>query len=301
MNKIIKIILLFIFIIITPLKELVANEKIRIGLLVPLTGKNSEIGKSIIKSTKLAINTINNSSIEIIPKDTESNPETTLRSAKELADLGVRIVIGPVFNNNLIYLDELKDVTFLSLTNKNDNKSKNIINAGINATSQLNAIKKFLILNEIKKTIFLTPDLNYKDEIVRAISNSKIKIIKNYIYKTEPTKLTNQIEKITEYEKRKQNLKDEIKKLENSSQVNKEILIEKLKKKDTLGKVKFDSLIIADFDQSLKSVTTSLLYTDISPKKKYFITLNQWFDESLLKETSSQQLYFPSINKKLQL
>ena len=33
-------------------------------------------------------------------------------------------------------------------------------------------------------------------------------------------------------------------------------------------------------------------------KKKYFITLNQWFDESLLKETSSQPLYFPSINKK---
>ena len=57
-------------------------------------------------------------------------------------------------------------------------------------------------------------------------------------------------------------------------------------------------MIIADFDESLKSVTTSLLYTDISPKKKYFITLNQWFDESLLNETSSQPLYFPSINKK---
>ena len=61
--------------------------------------------------------------------------------------------------------------------------------------------------------------------------------------------------------------------------------------------VKFDSIIIADFDESLKSVTTSLLYTDISPKKKYFITLNQWFDKSLLKETSSQPLYFPSANK----
>ena len=47
----------------------------------------------------------------------------------------------------------------------------------------------------------------------------------------------------------------------------------------------------------LKSVTTSLLYTDISPKKKYFITLNQWFDGSLLEEASTQPLYFPSINK----
>ena len=76
-----------------------------------------------------------------------------------------------------------------------------------------------------------------------------------------------------------------------------ERLIEKLKKRDTLGRVKFDSVIIADFDESLKSVTTSLLYTDISPKDKYFITLNQWFDESLLKEISSQPMYFPSINK----
>ena len=48
----------------------------------------------------------------------------------------------------------------------------------------------------------------------------------------------------------------------------------------------------------MKSVTTALLYTDISPKEKYFITLNQWFDESLLNETSSQPIYFPSINKK---
>ena len=297
MNKIIKIILFLAFgFLITPV-ALLANEKIKIGLLVPLTGKNSEIGQSIIKSTRLAINTINNASIEIIPKDTQSNPEVTLGAAKELANSGIKIVIGPVFNESLIYLGELSELTFLALTNKNDNFSKNIINAGINATSQLNAIKKFIELNEIKKTIFLTPDVSFKNEIEKAISNSKIKILENYIYNTDPTKLTKQIEKITRYEIRKQNLEDEINRLEKSEQSNKELLIESLKKKDTLGSVKFDSVVISDFDESLKSVTTSLLYTDITPKEKYFITLNQWFDESLLKETSSQPLYFPSANK----
>jgi hypothetical protein len=211
--------------------------------------------------------------------------------------LGIKIIIGPVFNENLIYLDELVEITFLSLTNKNDNFSKNIINAGINATSQLNTIKKFLKLNEIKKTIFLTPDVKYKNEIKKAIYVSKIKILKNYIYNTDPTKLTQQIEKITRYDIRKQNLEDEIIRLEKSNQNNKERLIEKLKKRDTLGGVKFDSIIIADFNESLKSVTTSLLYTDISPKNKYFISLNQWFDKSLLEEASTQPLYFPSINK----
>jgi len=297
MLKIIKIILLVPIIFLLSLKGLWANEKIKIGLLVPLTGNDSEIGQSIVKSTRLAVNKINNSIIEIIPRDTKSDPTKTLQSAKELSELGVKIIIGPVFNSNLIYLNELKDITFLSLTNKNKNYSKNIINAGINATSQLKAIDKFIKKNEIKNTIFLTPDGDYKEEIKEAISYSKIKILKNYYYNTDPTKLTNQIEKITNYKRRKQNLEDEIKRLENLDEDKNERLIEKLKKRDTLGRVKFDSVIIADFDESLKSVTTSLLYTDISPMDKYFITLNQWFDESLLKEISSQPMYFPSINK----
>ena len=298
MKKIIKIILLFTLTFLLSTGKAFANKKIKIGLLVPLTGKNSEIGQSIIKSTRLAINKIDNASIEIIPMDTQSSPESTLNAANDLAKLGIKIIIGPVFNENQVYLDELKDVTFLSLTNKNDNFSKNIINAGINATSQLNTIKKFLEINEIKETIFLTPDLEYKNEVKKAIFNSKIKIIKNYIYNTDPTKLTQQIEDITRYDIRKQNLEDEIVRLEQSNQSDKEKLIERLKKRDTLGGVKFDSIIIADFDESLKSVTTSLLYTDISPKEKYFIALNQWFDESLLEEASSQPLYFPSINKR---
>ena len=57
-------------------------------------------------------------------------------------------------------------------------------------------------------------------------------------------------------------------------------------------------MIIADFDESLKSVATSLLYTDVSSKRITYLTLNQWFDKSLLKETSLQPIYFPSINKK---
>ena len=297
MKKITKIILSLILTFSVCTDKIIASEEIKIGLLVPLTGQNSNIGQSIVKSVRLAINKINNQSIKIIPRDSGSSPEITLRAAKELSNLGIKIVIGPVFNQNLIYLDELNEITFLSLTNKNDNFSNNIINGGINATSQLEAIKKFIKLNEIKKTIFLTPDVDFKFEIDKAISNSKIKMLKNYIYDTNPTKLTKQIENITRYEIRKQNLEDEIIRLEKSEQANKEGLIERLKKRDTLGNVNFDAVVISDFDESLKSVTTSLLYTDVSPKKKYFITLNQWFDESLIKETSSQPLYFPSANK----
>ena len=272
-------------------------EKIKLGLLVPITGNDSKLGKQIIKSTRAALKDINTQNLEIYIKDTNSNPTTTLKSAKEFVEMGVKIVIGPVFYKSLTYLDEVNEITFLSLTNKTFKLPNNTISAGINASSQLNTIKKFIELNDIKKTIFLTPKLDYEDEINRAIKMSKIKIYKKYLYDTEPTKLTAQIEKITNYKIRKQNLEDEIKRVENSDLVDKEKQLNKLKKKYTIGNVKFDSVIIADFDESLKSVITSLLYTDVSPKKKYIITFNQWFDESLLEEKTFQPIYYPSINK----
>ena len=298
MNKIFIIVFLSFFNLFLVINSGITEEnKIKIGLLVPLTGDNAEIGKKIVKATRLALSDINSDNINIFPKDTKSDPNKTLRSATELKQLGINLIIGPVFYENLIYLEEVKDLTFLSFTNKTLDLPKNVISSGINSTSQINTIKKFIDQNGINKTIFLTPNLNYDLEIKKGIKESKIKTYKQYFYDIEPTKLTKQIEKITNYEIRKQNLIDEVTRLENSDDPNKENKIKNLEKRYTIGNVNFDSVIIADFDESLKSVITSLLYTDVSPKDKYFITFNQWFDESLFIEPASQPIYYPSINK----
>ena len=71
MNKILKI----IFIISLNLLSIQASgntsdEKIKIGLLVPLSGDNKDLGQLLIKSTRLALKDINNIELEIFPKDT---------------------------------------------------------------------------------------------------------------------------------------------------------------------------------------------------------------------------------------
>ena len=141
MNKFIKIIiLLFLNYSLLSLNITKADEKIKIGLLVPMTGSNKEIGESIIKAVRLAVKDIDSNSIEIIPKDTATKANKTLKSAFELKEMGVKVVIGPVFHESLSYLDEMNDLTFLSLTNKTLDIPKNVISAGINSTSQLNTI-----------------------------------------------------------------------------------------------------------------------------------------------------------------
>ncbi len=286
----------FLIIVFSHLKA-ISDEKIKIGLIVPLSGEYSYIGKSILKSTRMALNKINDNRITVIPKDTKANPIDTLKVSKELYNNGVKTIIGPVFNESNKYLDELNEVTFLSFTNKIRSNPKNVISAGINAISQINTIKKYLSENNLKNTIFLIPETEYKREIEEAIEKSNLILKEKFIYSKDPTLLTKQIEDLTRYQQRKQNLENEIKKIENSNTLNKKKKIDELKKKDTLGFINFDSVIIADFSESLKSVATSLLYTDVSSERIKYITLNQWFDESLLKETSLHPIYFPSINK----
>lgn len=291
-----KYLFLIALLILTP-KNALGNTIIKIGLLAPLSGEFKNIGKSIIESARIALNKIDNNKIYILPRDTKGENSVTLKQAEELYAEGIRIFIGPVFNKNLKGLEKFEEATFFSLTNKVINNPKNVISAGINARSQFDAIKKYQTLNKLEETLVLIPKKEYKEEIEQAIIKSKIKTKKIFYYDADPTQLTKQIEKVTKYEIRKQNLKDEIKRIENSDESNKEKKLEILNKKDTIGRIGYDSIIIADFDESLKSVTTSLLYTDISPKKVTFISLNQWFDETLFKEKESQPISFPSINK----
>ena len=298
MKKLINLIFFVFIVFIFTSKIFASEEKIKIGLLLPLTGQNQEIGKSVLRSVNLAINKIDDPILEIYPKNNFDNPDDNIKATQELYNQGVRIFIGPIFDKNIKNLEKFNDAIFITFSNKNKTIQKNLIYAGVNATSQMATIKKFLEDNDIKKTICLIPETDFKEEIKKGISQTRINLKKVFYYDTEPTEITKRIEKITRYDVRKQNLLDEIKRVESSDDPNKEKKIKNLEQRDTLGKLGFDSVIISDFDESLKSVITSLIYTDVSTKRVHFITLNQWFDDSLLKEDSSQNIYFPSINKK---
>tara|TARA_A100001234_G_scaffold5395_1_gene4427 strand:+ start:2112 stop:3263 length:1152 start_codon:yes stop_codon:yes gene_type:complete len=296
MKYLIKFYTIFIFLVILNSNSL-SNDQIKIGLVIPLSGEDRELGETILKSVQLAVNDIDDNKILIIPKDNLNDPDETLKVSNELYNQGVKIIIGPIFKKNTVRLNELNnDLIFLSFTNKIQDPKKNIINAGVNSVSQFNAIKKFQSLNGIERSYLFSPNTDIQKEIKIGVKRSKIKLKDQFFYDPDPTLITKQIEDVTRYRVRKQNLEDEIKRVENSEEANKEKKLEQLKKLDTIGGINFDSVIIADFEEDLKSVATSLIYTDIPPTRVTYITLNQWFDKSLLNENMIQPIYFPSVN-----
>ena len=272
------------------------NKILKIGVLLPLSGKFQNIGESFLKAIQLALYDISDKNIKIYSKDSKANALSAYKSAKEFEEEEINIVIGPVFFESLEKLSEVNKVTFISLTNKTKAIPKNVISFGINIDSQIDTLKKYFEEIKINKTLLLSPKTKYVEQSKSVAKKDKLNFYRSYYYDTNPKKITGEIEKITKYRERKKDLERRIKILEKSDLPKDKNELKKLEQMHTLGKVNFDSVLVIDFGERLKSVLTSFMFSDVSSKKVNFFTINQWFDKSFFNESAMQNLHFPSVD-----
>ena len=277
-------------------KNFECEKILKIGVLLPLSGKFQDIGESFLKAIQLALYDISNENIKIYPKDSKGNALNAYKSAKEFEEQGIQIVIGPIFYENLERLGEINNITFISLTNKTEEIPKNTIAFGINIDSQVDILKKYFNEIDVSKTLLLSPNSEFTYQSESVATKDVLKFYRTYSYDTNPKKITAEIEKITRYRERKKDLERRIEILEKSDLYKHKQELKKLEQMHTLGKINFDSVVIIDFGERLKSVLTSFMFSDISSKKVNFFTINQWFDETLFNENAMQNLHFPSID-----
>ena len=274
------------------------KEILKIGVLLPLSGEYEILGQSFLKSIQLALYDISDKKIKIYPKDSKANAFDAFKSAKEFDNLGIQVVIGPIFHQSLEKLNQINNMTFISLTNKTKNIPNNVIAFGVNLDSQINALKNYFKKIEISKTILLSPNSEFINQSETVIKKDILKFYRNYSYDKNPKKITSEIEKITKYRERKKDLERRIKILEKSELPKDKRELKKLEQMHTLGKVNFDSVFVIDFGERLKSVLTSFMFSDVPTDQVYFFAVNQWFDETFFEENATQNLHFPSINYK---
>ncbi len=275
------------------------KKSLKVGLLAPFSGEYKDMGQSIMLSLQLALDEINDDQIKIFPRDSGFNdPEKLIQSLESFREENIKIVIGPISNEDFKDLTAYKDMIFISPSNINPKIQNNILSVGVSLESQIKSIESFIKKNKRKKTIIMYPKNKYTSLIDSKINNIDINNKKIFRYSADPKILTSDIEKLTNYKQRKRNLISRVKILEEKDDEASKLELKRLEQKYTIGKVNFDSVIIIDFGDSLKSVLTSLVYSDVDQDEVLIVTVNQWFDKSIFLENSINNLYYPSIDIK---
>ncbi len=275
------------------------NKKLKIGLLAPLSGEYRELGNSFLYSLQMALEEIGDKDVFIIPRDSGYNNKEKLDSAiREIKSQGAKIIIGPISHEEFEKVKNYNDLVFISPSNISPEFTNNIISIGISLESQLKTLIKFIKQNKKKRTVIMFPKNQYTSLIEKKLKNLNLENFKVFKYSSNPEILTGEIEKLTNYSQRKRNLNLRKKMFEDKDDEQSIKQLERLEQLYTLGEVNFDSVIIIDFGNNLKSVLTSLVYSDVNQDKVLFTTVNQWFDKSIFYENTIRNLYYPSINYK---
>ena len=138
--------------------EFSKNVKIKIALLLPLTGKNKIIGQEILKGIELSMFNSPTEGLEVIVFDTQKNYLKTLQQIKKMK---VNLILGPVFSSELSKAKKtinFQSTPILSFSNNSRLKDKNIWILGEFPDEEAKHIIRFGITTGIKNVAILGTD-----------------------------------------------------------------------------------------------------------------------------------------------
>ncbi|PPR16664.1 MAG: hypothetical protein CFH33_00568 [Alphaproteobacteria bacterium MarineAlpha9_Bin3] len=233
------------------------NEIIKIGILLPFSGKNKKLGRSISNALEMALFETKSENIELIFKDSGDDLDSATKASKELEKEGAAIIIGPVFSFQASEIRKIirEDIPIFSFTNDESVKSKGLWSLGFSPKQQIETIFQEMINHSVSTISIIVPENIYGDIILQA--SRKESILKNI-----------KINQIYRYNKKARDFSDFSKYLnKDNSLVN-------------------EGLLIIASGKQLKEISSRAQYRGFNPKETKYFGISGWNDAEILGEPS---------------
>jgi len=78
-----------------------ALPKVKVAILLPMTGKNGDLGNAMLKAAQMALFDIGSGNFELVPKDTHSTSAGAADAAKDAIADGAKLLLGPIFADDV--------------------------------------------------------------------------------------------------------------------------------------------------------------------------------------------------------
>ncbi len=281
--------------------EIPYNKKVKIAVLLPLTGKYSDKAESILNGIYLAFVDNQNEAVIIKVYDTLGLKERAIQVAQEAIQDGAEVILGPLLSDTtkeVIDVASKKNIPILSFSNDREifQGNSNAYTFGYLVENDIEKIINYSKKNlKVKKVAVLVPENHYGflslSTIDAVLKANDLKLVRYITYPQNIGDLTPYIEKIIPEDELK-NHKQIIKKLKNNEKVyddNKNLI-----SIVPNTKVDFDAVYIADFGKSAVLAAVHLPYLDIDIKKIFILGNSYWNSSIINSESILKGAYYPA-------
>ena len=274
------------------------NEKIKVGVMLPLSGEHREIGNLILNAVEMAVFQTEENKIEFHIKDTEGNPDKAKEVLTELIDQGIKFVIGPLFSQSLAAIHSSvssNNIKIFALTNNINLGQKGIWIFGVDPQAQTEKVLQYALEKGSKNIAALLPQNAYGlllfDTISSFTETNSMKIAKIEFYDFSIENQSKAAKKLSSGFEKYQLYLDKLKELEAPEvELNDDLFIEK----------PFDSVFIAAAGQNLTVLSSELQYNNVDPEIVQYLGISSWEDSSILSEPALEGGVFVTTNEMFQ-
>ena len=150
------------------------SGKVRIALLLPLTGQAAPIGQSLQQAAEMALFDAGAKELSLATYDSGSTPETAIEAYRKARTEGAALVLGPLFGNSATALAPLVGqggANVVSFSNDEAAATRGVWVMGIAAPPQVRRVVDHAIDAGIKRFATFAPNTPYGEQMARTLES----------------------------------------------------------------------------------------------------------------------------------
>lgn len=147
------------------------GQPVKVALLVPLTGKNADLGQAMMQSAQLALFDMEYDKIELVPQDTKGTADGARTAAQLAIADGAQLILGPIFATEaraVAPIAQQSNINLVSFSTDWTLAQGNVFVMGFLPFTQVERIAQYAASQRLNRIGIIAPETEYGNVVVSA-------------------------------------------------------------------------------------------------------------------------------------
>lgn len=269
------------------------DDKVRVGLLLPLSGANAALGQSMLDAAQMALFDLGDDKFTLLPRDTQGSPGIAATTAQSLIEEGAGIILGPLFGAEAAAVKPVAaqaGTPVLSFSSDWNVAGGGVWTLGFQPQEQVRRVVGLSAARGLLRFGVVAPSTPYGDAAVRslqeAVEQAGGTVTKVERYTAGATNLTELVKRLSDFDQRQAALGAERSRLTALGDPESLAALRRLSNADTFGPLPFDAVLIAEGGQTLRELAALFPFFDIDPGPVRMLGTGLWDEAGLGREAA---------------
>lgn len=167
-------------------------RKVSVALLLPLSGKNADLGQSMLKAAQLALFDVGSNNFSLEPQDTQSTPAGAAAAARAAVAAKADLILGPIFADDVRAVKAAvggSGTPVIAFTNDWALGGSNTYIMGFMPVTQVTRVARYAQSHGYDRFGVFAPQTPYCDSVIETLQRSGARVVEIGRYAPSQTDL----------------------------------------------------------------------------------------------------------------